>query len=67
MPEAAGRGEGETCADGKVIWVVDREPRSTLSRVLSEPNVIFQQQQTCLMFYSPKSPKNSFIRYFSVS
>jgi hypothetical protein len=25
MPEAAGRGEGETFADGKVIWVVDRE------------------------------------------
>jgi hypothetical protein len=24
MLEAAGRGEGETCADGKVTWVVDR-------------------------------------------
>jgi hypothetical protein len=25
MPEAAGRGEGETCADGKLTWVVDRQ------------------------------------------
>jgi hypothetical protein len=26
MPEAAGRGEGETEYDGKLTWAVDREP-----------------------------------------
>jgi len=26
MPEAAGRGEGETEDDGKLTWAVDREP-----------------------------------------
>lgn len=26
MPEAAGRGEGETEDDGKVTWIVDRPP-----------------------------------------
>jgi hypothetical protein len=39
MPEAAGRGEGETGADDKVIWVWIGNPGRQLSRVLSEPNV----------------------------
>jgi hypothetical protein len=38
MPEAAGRGEGETCADGKVTWVVDRQcrPPTPQSRALGD-------------------------------
>jgi hypothetical protein len=31
MPEAAGRGEGETADNGKLTWAVEREPSPAIA------------------------------------